>query len=91
VVYRLALALTLAVGCNPLLPAPAPAPQKRDDVPCSEACARLASLECEEAQPTPDGTTCVEICDGLNASGSVTYPTGCVAAAKDCAEARACE
>jgi hypothetical protein len=92
VVYRLALALTLAVACNPLLPEPETRPlPPRDDISCETACERLASLQCEEAQPTPDGTTCAEVCHGVNESGSVTYPTGCVAAAKTCAEAVACE
>lgn len=89
-VRRFALALILT-ACNPLLPEPAPVPQTRDDVPCADACSRLRSLSCNEGEPTPDGTTCETICEDTNASGAVTYPTGCVAAAKDCAEARACE
>jgi hypothetical protein len=88
------VALTLAlVACNPLVvepdvPNPPPAPNA---VPCADACARLASLGCEEGQPTPDGTPCVDVCQNVEDSGVVRYPTGCVAAAKDCEEARACE
>jgi hypothetical protein len=89
-VVRLALCLTL-LACNPLLPEPAPVPQQRDDVPCANACSRLRSLSCDEGEPTPDGTTCEEVCRGVNESSAVTWPTGCVAAAKDCSEARACE
>jgi hypothetical protein len=89
---RLTLTLIL-VACNPLVvepntPNPPPA---RDAVPCADACARLASLACEESKPTPDGTTCVEICEGIEDSGVVRYPTGCVAAAKSCADAVECE
>jgi hypothetical protein len=88
--YRLALALILS-ACNPLLPEPDPVPQTRDDVPCSDACSRLRSLSCDAGEPTPDGTTCEEICTYVNESGGVTWPTGCVAAAKSCAEAQECE
>lgn len=90
---RLALILALT-ACNPLLPEPEPLPNPGpapDAVPCSEACARLASLSCEASKPTPDGTTCTELCESIEASGVVRWPTGCVAAAKDCSEAEACE
>lgn len=85
--------ILFAAACNPLvvdpaLPEPPPA---RDAVPCAEACARLASLGCDEAQPTPDGTPCADVCQGVEDSGVVRYPTGCVAAAKTCVEARSCE
>jgi hypothetical protein len=87
-----ALIVALA-ACNPLVIEPAvpnlpPAPDARS---CQEACARLVSLRCPEGDPTPDGTTCVEVCENVEESGVVRYPTGCVAAAKTCAEAVACE
>jgi hypothetical protein len=91
---RLAALILLAAACNPLLPEPEPLPNpgpKPDAVPCADACARLASLRCEEAEPTPDGTTCAELCESVENSGVVRYPTGCVAAAKTCEDARACE
>jgi hypothetical protein len=88
------LIVALAAACNPLLPEPDPLPNPGpapDAVPCHVACERLSSLRCEESEPTPDGTTCTELCESVEESGVVRYPTGCVAAAKTCAEAVACE
>jgi hypothetical protein len=91
-VLRLALIVALA-ACNPLELEPAkPNPPPRPDaVPCSESCEHLRELGCDEALPTPDGTTCEEVCLNVEESGVMRYPTGCVATAKDCAEARSCE
>jgi hypothetical protein len=91
--YRSLTLLIWLAACNPLvvepqLPEPPPAPGA---VPCPVACARLAELGCPEADPTPDGASCVDVCQNVEDSGVLRYPTGCVAAATTCAEAQRCE
>jgi hypothetical protein len=77
------LPLILVSGCgllhvdHPIMP----------EVACSNACARLAELGCESAKPTPEGTTCEQICYDTEASGFSTMHPKCVAEATSCEDA----
>lgn len=77
------LALLLAPGCW----APAPA-GPREAEPCERACANLAALGCEEAEPTTDGTGCVEVCKNVERQGIVSLEPECVSEAESCEAAR---
>lgn len=85
----LAFALTLAlVACVPITPEPVPGPVIVSPS-CPEACARFAALGCEEAQPTPAGAPCVDVCE--NAQATVPLDLACIVRAGSCAQARLCE
>lgn len=58
--------------------------------PCAAACANLAAHDCPDAKPTPAGASCVEVCENVNASGTIPYPSDCVSKAKSCGAAEAC-
>jgi hypothetical protein len=78
----------------PVDPVPFP-PEQYDAAPapsnCSVACAHLAALGCPEAQPTPKGATCVDVCSNVDSSGTVSMQTDCVVRAVSCADANACQ
>ncbi len=94
VLLGLLAALLLAATCDPPPPLPPLVPPERPDAgdvaDCEAACQRLAELGCEEAQPTPHGATCVEVCDNVESSGATTLVPGCVAEADSCEQARGC-
>lgn len=58
---------------------------------CADACDRGTVLGCPWAAPTPNGETCVEVCENAVASGLVALGLGCMASAGSCSEADACE
>lgn len=57
---------------------------------CERACARLAELRCESAKPTKAGTTCSQVCENTNASGTLRIDTDCVLLSFDCKTADRC-
>lgn len=77
------LVVLLLIGCTHVPPQPPP------DVlsDCAMACERLRYLECEAAQPTPDGHTCLEMCETTEATGYTTTHPECIAMASDCEDA----
>ena len=90
---RLIAAIVLALCASCCAPAydPGPSPVDAgtlDD--CERACARLAELGCPEAEPTPEGATCVDVCWNAESSGVVTLDPVCVAAINSCDELGAC-
>lgn len=91
--------LLVAAQCDvkpappPPLPPPAPIPTPDQEEPppdCDTACRRLHAMGCPEAELTDAGATCVEVCDNVQASGTIAYPVACVSGAHSCAEAEAC-
>lgn len=58
--------------------------------PCERACQRLAALGCEEAQPTDDGASCVDVCSNVEGSGAVTLDPECVVQIAQCEDIDAC-
>lgn len=83
IVGALALALGAHCGNNP-------GPNEGDPESCADACARLAELECPEAEPTPEGASCVEVCENVEGSGTVTLNPACVIGITACAQVDAC-
>lgn len=86
------LVLALVCGCTHpvLVPPPEPVEPPKGDV--ERVCEKLRVLECEEGQPTPEGSTCEEVLnnaakEGIDLVGNVE----CTLAAETCAEARTCE
>ena len=58
--------------------------------PCERACLRLAALGCEEAPPTDEGASCVEVCRNAEDSGAVSLDPDCVAQIAQCEDVDAC-
>lgn len=67
--------------------APAPPPNAP---PCPRACAVLARFQCKEAEPTPRGSSCTEVCDRAYDYPGMEMPTGCILRAGDVAALRIC-
>jgi len=86
----LALLPPLALACGPvhhevhitpLRPGPADAGTPAD---CATACDHLRELGCPEAEPTPGGATCEEVCRNAEASGTFTLNPRCIAELGSC-------
>jgi len=58
--------------------------------PCERGCLRLAELGCEEAEPTDEGASCVDVCRNVEDSGAVTLEPECVAQIAQCEDVDAC-
>ncbi len=87
-----AVAMSLAM-CDtpPPSPAPEPKPQPQPGAfSCETACEQFRFLGCAEAEPTPAGGTCLEVCKNAQAS-SAPLDLDCIVLAKSCAQARLCE
>jgi hypothetical protein len=61
-----------------------------DPASCADACAHLDELGCPEAEPTPEGATCVEVCENVETSGTVTLNPACVIEITACAQVDEC-
>lgn len=61
-----------------------------DAAGCPEACAHLAQMGCDEAQPTPGGATCLDVCVSVQTSAATALDLACVTAAPSCEAANAC-
>jgi hypothetical protein len=86
----LLLAAALAASqCNPT-PEPPPAPEPTGDADCEAACQRFASLGCEEAQSTPNGGTCLDVCENTQTSPA-PLNLACIVRSNSCAQARECQ
>ena len=74
------------IWCSTQAPAPAPAPPPDPGaLTCATACENLRKLGCEEAAPTADGATCVEVCQNAN-----NLPVACITRALSCPAAEDC-
>lgn len=87
---RLALLVLALSACVPLAPEPGPPAPVIVDPSCEDACARFAALGCEEAQPTPAGASCAEVCANTQASPA-PLDLSCIVRSSSCAQARECE
>lgn len=87
----LLLAATLAASqCNPApTPPPEPKPQP-SEFTCQAACDQFRFLGCAEAEPTPAGATCADVCANAQASPA-PLDLGCIVLSRSCAQARECE
>lgn len=85
-------ALTLAGRCDgdpvePRRPRPVDAGTPAD---CAAACAHMRELGCEEGKPTPKGATCEDVCNNVEASGTVTLHPSCVVGIARCDQVESC-
>jgi len=78
---KLALALLLA-ACTPITPTP---PGRAD---CAAVCAHGSELACAWARPTPNGVSCVQVCEDANTI--MPWAQDCMVTAGTCSEADAC-
>lgn len=67
--------MLLAAHCQPT-----PADDDDPDIraQCQAACDRFASLGCEQAQPTPEGVSCVDMCANVEGEGTLTIDPQCI-------------
>ena len=85
-VFLLAGALAACVE-TPLPEPPVPAPSSG----CDRACARLRALGCEDAEPTPAGAPCEDVCSNASAPDySPGWPVDCIASSSSCDAAHDC-
>jgi hypothetical protein len=90
---RLLAALVLAAGLAGCPPKPPPPPEKPGPAGgpgCDVGCARLAELGCDAAKPTPQGASCIEVCQNVQASGITSWDIPCMQRATSCPEADKC-
>ena len=84
-----ALAAPLA-GCpDPKVPDPPVDPDGGTATTCDAVCAHWSDLGCEEAKPTPDGASCVEVCENLQ-EGNLKDDLECQAAVTSCEQIDDC-
>jgi hypothetical protein len=57
---------------------------------CAQACARMNSLSCPEANPRDSGDTCEQVCDHTIDSGLFDMKPACLAAAQTLDDLHAC-
>jgi hypothetical protein len=79
-------AAIFVIGCpDPHVPEPIP----DAGATCESVCAHWAELGCEEAKPTPDGASCVSVCENIQ-KGNLPDDLECQAAVKSCDEIDDC-
>lgn len=83
----MALIAMMCTGCAHKPPPPIVPP---GGATCASACARGEVLGCEWSKPTPNGVPCVDVCESLERSGSVTYGVQCVTMIDECDAANQC-
>jgi hypothetical protein len=81
-VYGLSLFL-LGSRC---VPPPEPDPPPVEGTCCERACQRMAQLECPGHEGSPEGASCVEVCEHTESSGVARFCCEDVAAIRACNE-----
>jgi hypothetical protein len=79
------IAIATLAACN------RPAADPSVHVDCYAACETGRRLGCAWTETTPAGLTCEAWCERTEATGYTTMHPACVAAAKTCEEADACQ
>lgn len=83
----LPLMLLLSLSACPR-PIPAPVPPSPGDggevATCVTACARLTELACLAALPTPEGASCVTVCQNIQESGVMLWNLDCISRSPSC-------
>lgn len=82
----------VCVGCTQTFypPRPEPVPDAGTPPDCAAACARMTELGCEESKPTPNGSTCEEVCNNVESSGVITIQPACVVEIESCDQINGC-
>ena len=92
----LTASLLSTTACPPK-PVPVPPTPTADggapdtDADCNSVCDRWRDLGCSEADPTPEGARCEEVCENVQGSGIVRWDLDCRASVASCADIDACE
>ncbi len=86
---RLAIILSSLWLCacppGPVVPPPGPLAS------CAKACAAYATIGCQEGAPTPDGHSCIEVCEIARVSRVLPDDViACLGAAESVAAIRSC-
>lgn len=89
----LGLAVALVTGCPPPVPHPHPEPaaDAGAEVGCAEVCAHWRALGCAEADPTPAGARCEEVCLTASRSDFLYWNLPCRANVQRCEDIDECE
>jgi hypothetical protein len=74
------------LGCPPPKPVP-----PETQVTCAEVCQHWEKLGCEEAEPTPNGGTCEDVCLNVQESGIISWDLDCRAEIASCDQVDSCE
>jgi hypothetical protein len=85
----LAVLMFLALSSCVTVPPPVPV-EPTDTAKCSDACAHLKALGCEEGEELPDGTSCTVFCEMTQQAGHALNPS-CVMKIKVCREIDTCQ
>jgi len=84
--YLLSIITFLAItGCPPEPMNPDPTAD------CGAMCEHWRSLDCKQAEPSPAGAGCEEICINVQSSGIISWNMACRTAVKACDEIDKCE
>lgn len=76
----LPLVLLLAACPHPT-PPPNPPPGQ---LTCRDACKRMEELKCPAAKPTPEGSTCLDLCENAQSSELIVWKLDCMVSATSC-------
>ena len=88
----LGLVVAAASGCPPPVPNPQPEPvPDGGPVGCAEVCDRWRVLGCAEADPTPAGAPCEEVCLTASQSEFLYWNLPCRANVSACEDIDECE
>ena len=84
------------VACGPTPGPVGPTPGAPDAGPpgvvtCAAYCAHAAELGCDQGRPTPNGATCMQVCDNVQTSGYAQMDLRCGYSATNCSAIDACE
>lgn len=85
------LAVGVLVACPP---PPEPTPEPEPDggaATCASMCQHWAALGCEEAEPSPGGVPCVEVCLNVQGSGVLLWDLECRSRVDRCEDIDECE
>lgn len=86
--------VAVLTSCTPRPPVPPqPIPPNSDsgtEITCADVCRHLSGMMCPSAEPTKNGATCVEVCENVQSSGTMTFDMKCLITAPSCKAADEC-
>jgi hypothetical protein len=78
------------IGCpKPHVPEPPVGPDGGAAATCETVCAHWTELDCEEAKPTPNGESCVAVCENIQ-QGNLKDDLECQASVESCEQIDDC-